>query len=85
MLKKINEGGVKSDDNSFSMQIVHPEYLEYKEDDRCIPISIAYDPKSQKVYIYVSDIKELNEIEKKRVLNNIREAVKLLGGNYEVI
>lgn len=84
MLKKINEGGVESD-SGFSMQIVHPEYLEYREGQRCISISMGYDSQSRKAYIYVSNVKELSEIDKKKVISNLKAAVKLLKGNFEVV
>lgn len=84
MLKKINEGGIESDDG-FSIQITGPELLEYKYEGRIIQIDVAYDPKKRKIYIYASDVDELKEDKKRQMIINIREAVKLLEGEFEVV
>lgn len=84
MLKKMNEGGVESD-MGFSIQIVHPEYLEYREGTRLIPISMGYNSTNRKIYVYVTNSKELSEIEKCKVANNIKEALKLSQGEFEIV
>ena len=84
MLKKINAGGVESDDG-FSIQFTHPELLEYKQGNKIFEISVGDDLKRQIVYIYASQVNNLNEVEKNKMINNIKEAVKLLNGNFEVI
>ena len=84
MLRKINEGSVESD-SGFSIQISGPELLEYKDGARVIEIDVAYDPNKRKIYIYASNVNELNENEKKLMISNINEAVKLLKGDFEVV
>ena len=92
MLKKINEGGVVGD-NGFSIQITGPEELEYKYNNHLVKIDMGYDPKKKKIYIYADNIgqwdlpnkhKLISSDEKKNIINNIKEAVKLLKGNYEI-
>lgn len=83
MLKKINEGGVESN-TGFSIQIIGPELLEYKYNGKIIEIDLAYDPKKRKIYIYASQINEINLQEKIQMIRNIEEAVKLLKGDFVV-
>ncbi|MDP3267802.1 MAG: hypothetical protein Q8M40_02010 [Legionella sp.] len=84
MLRKINEGAVSSD-NGFSVQITGPELLEYKDENHLLEINLAYDPQKRKIYIYASNISGLDEDEKKRIIVNIKEGVRLLKGDFEVI
>ena len=84
MLKKTNEGGVESN-TGFSIQITGPELLEYRHNGKIIDIDLSYDPKKRKIYIYASSIKELNETAKKQMINNIKEAVQLLKGDFEIV
>lgn len=84
MLRKINEGKVESD-SGFAIHITGLECLKYEEKSFSKEFEWNYDPKTSKTYIYISCDKELNEIEKKRIINNIKEAVKLLTGNFEVV
>lgn len=93
MLKKVNEGGVISD-NGFSIQIVGPEELEYKYKKNILKLDLGYDPKKRTVYIYANDITcwdysdnhvDISNKEKEEIIKNIREAVKLLTGNFEVV
>lgn len=91
-MKKINEGGVS--DNSFSIQIIGPECIEYSSNNKIIKIDMGYEPRKRKIYIYASDITRwtssnnqilISNDEKKCIINNIKEAVKLLTGNFEVV
>lgn len=50
-----------------------------------IELEWNYDSATQKTYIYVSAFKELNDSEKSIIKNNIREAVKLLDGTFEIV
>lgn len=92
MLKKINEGTVESS-SGFYIKILHPEYLEYCEGERGLQLSMGYKPKIRSIHIYVSDVQKwsgpqneiFSENDKKRVMSNIKEAVKLLKGNFEII
>lgn len=84
MLKKINEGRVESE-KGFSIHIIGLEQLRYTDGNYSIDFEWNYDPKSNKTYIYVSDSEDLTFLEKKQIINNIREAVKLLEGEFEVI
>ncbi len=84
MLKKINEGRVESD-SGFFIHITGLECLKYEDKRHSIQLEWNYDPKTNKTYIYVSDVKNLNDIEKIKIMNNIKDAVKLLDGNFEVV
>lgn len=84
MLKKVNKGRVESD-SGFSIHITGLECLKYEDSERSIEFEWNYDPKVDKTYIYISDVKNLNSLEKSKIINNIKEAVKLLDGNFEVI
>lgn len=83
MLKKINPCGVKSDE--FSIQITHPETMEYKEKDKILEFEVVYNPKIKKIYVNVWKEKNLSDFEKNKIKNNIKEAVSILEGNYEVL
>lgn len=92
MLKKINEGKVESDDG-FSVHITSLECLKYEEKDRFVEIDWAYDHKMNKTYFYFSDVKDwdkplnrkITDNERKTILKNITEALKLLQGEFEVV
>lgn len=84
MLKKINEGRVESD-SGFSIHIAGLECLKYEDSEHSIEFEWNYDPKVNKTYVYVSDVQDLNDAEKKIIIKNIREAIKLLDGNFEVV
>lgn len=84
MLKKINEGRVESD-SGFSIHITGLECLKYEDNEHSIEFEWNYDPKANKTYVYVSDVRDLNDTEKNKIMNNIKEAVKLLDGNFEVV
>ena len=84
MLKKINEGRVESN-TGFSIHITGLECLKYEDDEHSIEFEWNYDPIAQKTYIYVSDVKELNDSEKIIIKSNIKEAVKLLDGTFEIV
>lgn len=92
MFKKINEGGVVGD-NGFSIQIIGPEELEYKCMEKKLIIDLGYDSKKKTTYIYVNDITrwdnsndtlDMSVDERDEIITNIKEAVKLLNGNFEV-
>ncbi len=92
MLKKINEGGVVSD-SGYSIQITGPEELEYKYKDNILKIDIGYDPKKRTVFIYASDITRwdrsrnhanVSRAEKENIIENIKKAIKLLPGKFEI-
>jgi hypothetical protein len=84
MLKKINEGRVESD-AGFSIHITGLECLKYEDGGHSIEFEWNYDPATRKTYIYVSDVKELKDSEKIIIKNNIKEAVKLLDGTFEIV
>jgi hypothetical protein len=84
MLKKINEGRVESD-SGFSIHIAGLECLKYEDNRHSIEFEWNYDPKTNKAYVFVSDVKDLTIFEKKSIINNIKEALKLLKGDFEVI
>ena len=84
MLKKINEGRIESD-TGFLIHITGLECLKYEDDKHSIEFEWNYDPTTRKTYIYVSDVNELNDSEKISIKNNIKAAVQLLDGTFEVI
>ncbi|KKP37590.1 MAG: hypothetical protein UR27_C0004G0003 [Candidatus Peregrinibacteria bacterium GW2011_GWA2_33_10] len=93
MLKKINEGGVESD-QGFAIQIVGPEIMRYTYKNYILDLGISYDLKNRKAYIYVSDAVDWNDGGKKvrisadnknLIIQNIKDAVQLLTGSFEVV
>ena len=84
MLRKIHASGVESDEG-FSIQRIRPELFEYKRGNKIIEFDLAYDPSKKKNYIYVSKEKSLSQLEKNKIINDIREAIKILKDDYEVI
>jgi hypothetical protein len=84
MFKKINAGKIISD-NGVCVHLVGLELLEYEDNGRIIEFEWNYDPKERKTYIYVSDNKNLTIQEKNKIIANMRETIKLLEGNFEVI
>ncbi|OGT61431.1 MAG: hypothetical protein A3E85_00785 [Gammaproteobacteria bacterium RIFCSPHIGHO2_12_FULL_45_12] len=84
MLKKINEGRVESD-SGFSIHIKGLECLKYEDNEHSIEFEWNYDPSANKTYVYVSDVRDINGTEKNKIMNNIKEAVNLLDGNFEVV
>lgn len=84
MLKKINKGRVESD-AGFFIHITGLECLKYEDAAHSVDFEWNYDPKMNRTYVYISDLKNLSDIEKNEIKTNIQEAVKLLDGNFEVI
>ncbi|MCB0486030.1 MAG: hypothetical protein KDC47_07540 [Flavobacteriaceae bacterium] len=92
MLKKITEGRVESDEG-FSIHIIGLEVLRYEENGKSIILDWTLDPKSKKMRIYVSDAlswdkptkEKLTVDDKNKIIKNIKRAVVLLEGDYEVI
>lgn len=78
ILKKINEERVESE-KGFSIRLIGLEQLRYKDGNCTIDFEWNYDPKSNKTYIFLSDSENLTFLEKKQIINNIKEAVKLCG------
>lgn len=93
MLRKINEGGVVSSSN-FSIQITGPEELEYRDNNKVAKIDLIYDSRKRKIYVYASDVNKwelqgdyilVSEAERQEIISNLKEAVKLLKGDFEVL
>lgn len=87
MLRKINAYKVESDEG-FSIWRDHPEVFKYKKGDKIIEISVGDDPAKHITYIHASDAAKfykMNEIEKNEMINNIKQAVKLLDWKFIVI
>lgn len=83
MLKKINEGGVEGP--NFMIQIMDPETLLYRTIDKTIEVSLDYEPSKRVVYIYASEVNALERNEKIIMIDNLKQAIKLLTGNFQVI
>lgn len=90
--RKINEGGAQRDDG-VTVQIKHADYLEYREGGRAVDISIGYDPRMRQVFVYASEIDSWNrpdptvgitEDQKKEIVDNLKEALSCLKGNFIV-
>lgn len=92
MLKKINEGMVKSDDGFF-VHITGLESMRYQENNMFIDLTWAYDPKIRKTFVYISDIEEwdqpigksIKKQQKEKIISNITQALKLLTGDFELV
>lgn len=92
MLKKINAGRVESD-SGFSVHIVGLETLRYEENGKYIVVDWTLDPKTQKTRIYLSDVnnwdsegrKMLDSADKARIYQNIKQAMALLDGEFEIV
>ena len=91
--RKINAGTVESDDG-FSIQITGPEILKYRYKDYETTIDISYSFKKRKAYIYASDVSEwhqeskkikMNENDKNIMIQNIKAALTLLDGDFDVL
>jgi hypothetical protein len=88
---KINKGGA-CNNKGVTVQIKHPEYLEYRDNSRSVDVSIGYDPIARKIYVYASDLTNwneppslvINDIDRKEIIKNLEEALSLLKGNYVV-
>lgn len=91
MFKKTGPCAVQNDEG-VSLRIVHPEIIEYREKNKVYEIGLGYIPQ-EKIYIYasismlssLSNLSKLNDAEKKEIFNKIKEAAKLLEGNFEVV
>ena len=89
---KVNEGGVHSD-NGIIVQIKHADYLEYKEDDSSVDVSIGYDPSTRQIHVYASAVTHwsrpnssvlISDAKKVEIAQNLTEALGLLKGKYVV-
>ena len=70
------------------IQITHPDILKYKSGSKSSEVDVGYDPIKRIIHVYASDSAEfykMTEEEKNKMVNNIKEAVKLLEGNFVVI
>lgn len=90
--RKINEGGVQRDDG-VTVQIKHADYLEYREGDRAVDISIGYDPRTRQIFVYASEIDGwsrpdpavgITADKKKEIVNNLKEALGCLKGHFVI-
>ncbi len=84
MLNKINEGRVESD-CGFTIQIKGLECLEYVDKEHSLQFEWNYDPKTNKTYVFITNESHLSKAEKARIAQNIKQAVELLKGNFEII
>lgn len=92
MLRKVNEGKVESDEG-YSIHIVGLELLEYQENSKKIQLDWTFNSQTKKITIYASDAKawmfpskeEMTKSDRERVINNIKKAVRLLTGDFEVV
>lgn len=88
---KVNEGGARSD-AGVVVQIKHPEYLEYRDGQLSVDVSIGYDPAARKIYVYASELthwkeppsEPITEAQRQEVADNLKEALGLLKGTYVV-
>lgn len=92
MLKKISAGRVESDEG-FSIQVSGLETLRYEDHGKIVDIDWTYDPKLRKTNVFVSDVTfwkkppslKIDPSDKKKMVKNIGDAVKLLDGNFELV
>ena len=93
MFKKINAGGVVSD-QGFSIQIEGPETLHYVEGPFEIFFTIGYNKQMRKIYIHFSEISCWNKYVGSKFIpksklgklkKDLIDALALLEGDFEVI
>lgn len=89
---KINEGGARSD-AGVVVQIKHPEYLEYRDGQYSVDVSIGYDPVARKIYVYASELTHwkgldsvapITKAQKQVIASNLQDALSLLKGTFVV-
>ena len=89
---KVNEGGARRDDGVV-VQIKHADYLEYREGDLAVDVSIGYDPATRQIHVYVSDVTHWSrpnpsipilDDKKREIALNLEEALGLLKGKFIV-
>jgi len=76
-LHKANENGVASTDG-WSIQVVGPEVLEYREQGNATLLNVEFDPATREITVDASGFEE-------RVRSNVANAVKLLKGKWVVM
>lgn len=92
MLKKINAGRVESDDG-FSIHMTGLETFKYEENNKYVIFDWTLDPKTKKISIYVNDARcwdsenrhILTSEDKIRIKQNIKQAVEILDGDFEIV
>lgn len=91
--KKVNKGGVSRDDG-VSIQITHPEYLEYRDGDCSVNISMDYDPATRKITVYASQVDtwKVSQVTvsmpqscQLQMIKDLEEGLALLNGNFVVV
>lgn len=83
MLKKITEGRIEGG-NGFYIQVGR-DLLEYSDGKTFIELDLGYDEITKKNYVYVWNDKTLTSREKINIAKNLKEAIKLLTGSFEII
>lgn len=93
MFRKINAGGVESDEG-FSIQITGPETLKYQNEDFSVEIELEYDITSRKIYVHASrasnwdcfvGAQQIGSDKKLQLIKNITESIELLKGDFVVV
>ena len=80
-LRKINKGGVLSSEG-WSIQVTHPEILEYRISNTVIVVNLDYDPNTRTVNVYAT---EAQSDQCPNLKNHIQSAVSLLKGSFRVL
>lgn len=90
---KINEGGVRRDDG-ITIQIRHPEFLEYRDGDALARVPVDYDPDTRQIAVYATEVDawetsagaaQMPESRREQMVRDLTEGLKLLKGNFVVI
>lgn len=91
--QKINEGSVQRDDG-VSFQIMHPDYLEYRDSDHVAIVSMDYDPRTRQITVYASSVDKWNtaneivpmsDTEKMQLVKDLTEGLFLLNRKFVVV
>jgi len=91
--QKINEGAVVGE-NGISIQIKHPEFLEYSDGDNIAVVSIDYDPISKQIEVYashvdtwktLSGVEPMSEAKRQQLVEHLTEGLVLLKGKFLII
>jgi hypothetical protein len=91
--RKVNEGGVRREDG-VTIQIKHPEFLEYCDGDAVARVSVGYEPATRQITVYASEVDswetsagaaQMPQSRRDQLVTDLKEGLKLLKGNFVVI
>lgn len=89
--EKVNEGGAERADG-VSVQIKHPEYLEYRAGSKMLEVTVDFNKTNRQINVYASSAgawtspagQALTADEKAKLRRDLEEALALLPGSFVV-